>query len=73
MFENLIIYMRSAGFKPKVGMSVRNLRKYLLDKGKSPRIKERMMTQYWQIDELPVESAKYWQDSEAWLRQNKPY
>jgi hypothetical protein len=32
-----------------------------------------MMTQYWQIDEEPVESATYWANSEAWLRTNKPY
>ncbi|MBL8028515.1 MAG: hypothetical protein JNL74_18975, partial [Fibrobacteres bacterium] len=73
LFESLYLYMQSKDFKPAASIKVEDLSKYLLKKGKEPRIKERMMTQYWQIDEEPVESAQYWANSEAWLRSNKAY
>ena len=73
MFETLIGYMRSPAFRPAADISCAQMKAYLANKGKSPRIKERLMTQYWQLDELPVESAQYWKDSEAWIRENKPY
>jgi hypothetical protein len=73
LFEALLGYMRSKGFKPKAKISGRDLAAYLSGKGRAPRIKERMMTQYWQVDELPVESPQYWKDSEAWLREGRPY
>ena len=49
-------------------MSVDALRDYLARKGRQPRIKERMMTQYWQLDDAPLESARYWKEAEAWIR-----
>jgi len=73
LFESLLGYMQSGAFKPRASIGVAALAAYLLRKGREPRIKERMMTQYWQLDEEPVESARYWARSEAWLRDNKPY
>jgi len=70
MFESIVNYMRSDEFTPKVPITVEELEKYLLEKGRSKRIKERMMTQYWQLDDAPLESAQYWKDSEAWLRED---
>lgn len=73
MFETLVNYMRSKRFQPSASLPLKNLLDYLRKKGKADRVRERMMTQYWQLDELPVESAKYWKDSETWLREGKPY
>ena len=36
---------------------------HLLAKGKGPIVKERRMTQYWQLDEEPLESRKYWDEA----------
>ncbi len=73
LFESLLRYMQSGDFKPRAAIGAKALSDYLLVGGRAPRIKERMMTQYWQIDEEPVESARYWANSEAWLRSNTPY
>jgi Glycosyl hydrolases family 2, TIM barrel domain/Glycosyl hydrolases family 2 len=70
MFESIISYMQSDKFKPSQTIVVNELSDYLLKKGASKRIKERMMTQYWQLDEAPLESKKYWEESEAWLRED---
>jgi hypothetical protein len=68
LFESLINYMGLPVFNPQASLSVEALRQYLLAKGESKRIKERMMTQYWQLDDAPLESEKYWKESEEWLR-----
>ena len=68
MFETIINYMRSSDFWPKASISVEKFAEYLLEKGKGKRIKERMMTQYWQLDAEPLESKQYWKESEEWLR-----
>ncbi|MBN1435711.1 MAG: hypothetical protein JW936_01430 [Sedimentisphaerales bacterium] len=70
MFENIVEYMQSGAFEPRATIEVGALRDYLAAKGKGPRVKERMMTQYWQLDDAPLESKKYWEESEQWLRQD---
>jgi hypothetical protein len=70
MFEMILRYMASPEFKPDASISADQFRNYLLQKGKAKRIKERMMTQYWQLDDAPLESKRYWHESEAWLRQD---
>ena len=45
------------------------VKKYLEEKGNAPRIKERMMTQYWQLNNAPLETATYWKEAESWIRQ----
>ena len=32
-----------------------------------PIVKERRMTQYWQLDEEPLESLKYWNEALAYI------
>jgi hypothetical protein len=71
MFESIINYMNSRKFKPQKSISPSRFRNYLLKKGKSPRIKERMMTQYWQLDDAPLESKRYRKESEEWLREKE--
>lgn len=67
MFESLIGYVLSPDFKPRQSISAAALTDYLLKKGKEPILKERRMTQYWQLDEEPVESDRYWKESLAYL------
>ena len=68
MFESLAACVTSPAWKPKAKLSVAELAAFLAAKGRAPRIKERMMTQYWQLDAEPLESARYWKDAEAWIR-----
>jgi predicted nucleic acid-binding Zn ribbon protein len=68
MFESLAACVSGPAWKPKARLSVAELKKYLAARGRAPRIKERMMTQYWQLDAEPLESARYWKDAEAWIR-----
>ena len=63
MFESIMRYLASSKFAPKAEISAKKLSSYLLAKGKGPIVKERRMTQYWQLDEEPLESRKYWQDA----------
>jgi beta-galactosidase len=70
LFENIIRYMQSDAFAPTASLSVEQFEQYLLNKGRGKRIKERMMTQYWQLDDAPLESKQYWKESEQWLREN---
>ena len=64
LFESLLRYVVSSdAFRPAAQISPEALEQYLLDKGKALRTRERRMTQYWQLDEEPLESNKYWKDS----------
>jgi hypothetical protein len=67
MFETLIRYVTSAAFAPSAEITVSVLEEYLKQKGSAPRLKERKMTQYWQLDEEPLESARYWKESEEYI------
>jgi beta-galactosidase len=68
MFESLIACVTSKTWKPKAKLFASELKSYLAKKGRAPRIKERMMTGYWQFDAEPLESKQYWKDAEAWCR-----
>ena len=63
MFESIMRYITGDAFAPKAEISGEDLASYLLAKGEGPIVKERRMTQYWQLDEEPLESRKYWQDA----------
>jgi hypothetical protein len=63
LFESLLRYVTSAAFKPKAQMTAGALEQYLKAKGRAPRLRERRMTQYWQLDKEPVESKRYWKES----------
>ena len=67
MFESLIKYVDSDNFAPEAEMSVAELKAYLEAKGKAPRLRERKMTQYWQLNAEPLESARYWKESELYI------
>jgi hypothetical protein len=67
MFESLMKYLNSNEFAPEAEMSVDALKSYLEKKGSSPRLLERKMTQYWQLNAEPLESARYWKESELYI------
>lgn len=68
MFEALLATATSASWRPAAALAPGALRDYLARKGRKPRVKERMMTQYWQLDDAPLESAAFWKEAEAWIR-----
>lgn len=67
MFESIWRYVISDDFKPKAEISPSRLEAYLARKGREPRVKERKMTQYWQLNEEPLESARYWEEAEEFI------
>ena len=67
MFESLLRYVTSDAFQPEASISTEDLRNYLRKKGRGPVVKERRMTQYWQLDEEPLESKRYWRESLEYL------
>jgi len=69
MFESVVRYICSDSFQPKSVISGEDIESYLLRKGKEPRIKERKMTQFWQLDDIPLESSQYWKDAERYIEQ----
>ncbi len=69
MLKTLVNYMHSEDFAPKGKLTVEALKTYLSDIAAEGPQKERMMTQYWQLDDAPVESMNYWKESEAYLRE----
>lgn len=67
MFESIVCYVASDEFKPRDAITMEVLENYLRDCGAAPRLKERKMTQYWQLNEEPLESARYWKESEEYI------
>ena len=70
MFQTLVSYCQSEDFKPQAEMSVQELKNYLGAIASEGPQKERMMTQYRQLDEDPVESMEYWIESERYLKED---
>lgn len=67
MFESLMDYVTSDNFKPEAEISPAEFEQYLRQKAEEPRVKERKMTQFWQLNNTPLESDKYWQNAERWI------
>ena len=66
MAKFILEYMTSDEFNPTNGISVEELSAYMQECAKRP-VKERMMTQFWELDDAPVESPQFWKDSRAYL------
>ena len=69
MLKTLVSYCNSDEFLPKTQISTVELKSYLSTVAMSGPQKERMMTQYWQLDAEPVESMEYWIESERYLKE----
>lgn len=44
-----------------------------MEKCASSPVKERMMTQFWELDDAPVESPSFWKESREYLINNNAY
>lgn len=62
-------YIASDDFAPKNEISLGELKTYMGKCSEKP-VKERMMTQYWELDDAPVESKKYWEESRKYLERD---
>ncbi len=69
MLKTLTSYATSDDFTTDAHISTEELRDYLSSVANEGPQKERMMTQYWQLDDEPVESMDYWTESERYLRE----
>ena len=69
MLKTLVSYANSEDFAPKAEISTAGFKAYLEKVAKEGPQKEGMMTQYWQLDNEPVESMEYWDESERYLRE----
>ena len=69
MLKALVSYANSSDFTSGAEISVKDLKAYLEAVAKEGPQKEGMMTQYWQLDNEPVESMEYWDESERYLRE----
>ena len=66
MAKFIMSYMSSKNFAPENVMKLSDLKEYMKGCAKKP-VKERMMTQFWELDDTPVESKQYWIDSRAYI------
>ena len=70
MLKALIGYCNSDAFGKGEWISSEELKRYLMKTAEAGPQKEGMMTQYWQLDDEPVESMEYWIESERYLRED---
>ena len=63
-------YVVSKDFNPTSHMEIDEFIQYLQSCAKTP-VKERMMTQFWQLDQEPVESEQYWVEARAYLMEDE--
>ena len=70
MLKSLVDYCHSDLFGRGEHISTDALKSYLREVSARGPQKEGMMTQYWQLDEEPVESMAYWNESERYLRED---
>lgn len=66
MANSVIDYMQSDDFNPKTGMSVEALKAYMKKCAEKP-VRESIMTQFWEMDDAPVESKQFWKESKQYL------
>ena len=66
MAKFIMRYLQSEDFAPKNSISVKDLKAYMEKCAEKP-VKERMMTQFWELDDAPVESPSFWKESRAYL------
>jgi len=67
MSEFIKKYINSADFNPENGMTLEELKAYMSESAKAP-VKERTMTQFWELDDAPVESPEFWRAAKEYLK-----
>ncbi|MBO6280273.1 MAG: hypothetical protein J6M95_01665 [Bacilli bacterium] len=63
-------YASSDDFDPQNNIDLDTFKNYLSQCAYKP-VKERMMTQYWELDDAPVESKEYWISSREYLLEDE--
>jgi hypothetical protein len=58
--------MSSWDFAPDNYISKPDFENYLIECAKEP-VKERVMSQFWQLDDTPVESSAFWDESREYI------
>lgn len=66
MAEFIKRYINSEDFNPENGISLENLQAYMSECAKTP-VRERTMTQFWELDDAPVESPEFWRMAKEYL------
>lgn len=66
MANFVIDYMKSGDFNPKAEISVDELKTYMKKCAEKP-VRESIMTQFWEMDDAPVESKQFWKESKEYL------
>ena len=66
MANFVIEYMKSVDFNPKAEISVDELKAYMKKCAEKP-VRESIMTQFWEMDDAPVESKQFWKESKEYL------
>ena len=67
MARFILNYIKSDDFAPKSGISPDGLKEYMKKCALAP-VKERMMTQFWELDDAPVESPEFWRAAKEYLK-----
>ncbi len=67
MSEFIKNYIKSEDFNPQSGMTLEELKAYMSECAKAP-VKERTMTQFWELDDAPVESPEFWRMAKEYLK-----
>ena len=60
-------YIESDDFSPKSEIAPEKLKAYMSECAKQP-VRERTMTQFWELDDAPVESPDFWRMAKEYLK-----
>ena len=67
MAEFIKSYMRSKDFDPSAKLTLEALKSYMKKCAEKP-VRESIMTQFWEMDDAPVESKTFWRESKEYLK-----
>ena len=67
MAEFIKKYINSKDFAPQNGITPEELKAYMVNCAKEP-VRERTMTQFWELDDAPVESPEFWRAAKEYLK-----
>ena len=67
MSEFVKKYINSEDFNPENEISPEELKSYMANCAKEP-VRERTMTQFWELDDAPVESPEFWRAAKEYLK-----
>ena len=66
MSRFIVNYISGSDFNPENEISLEELKSYMAKCAKEP-VRERTMTQFWELDDAPVESPEFWKAAKKYL------